>query len=47
VHFEDTFEDGALVFDYRLKPGIVRTSNALRLMRAAGLNIDNENAGQT
>jgi len=47
VHFEDTFEDGALVFDYRLKPGIVRTSNALRLMRAAGLNIDNEDAGQT
>ena len=40
VHFEDTFEDGALVFDYRLKPGIVRTSNALRLMRAAGLDIE-------
>lgn len=37
VHFEDSFEEGALVFDYRLKPGIVRTSNALRLMRAAGI----------
>jgi hypothetical protein len=40
VHFEDSFRDNALVFDYRLKPGIVRTSNALRLMKAAGLDIE-------
>jgi len=36
-HFEDTIENGELRFDYRLRPGIVRTSNALRLMAAVGL----------
>lgn len=39
VHFEDRFEDGVLHFDYRLKPGIVRTSNALALMRSVGLEV--------
>jgi hypothetical protein len=39
VHFEDRFVDGTLTFDYRLKPGVVRTSNALALMRAVGLNV--------
>lgn len=38
-HFEDSIEDGKLRFDYRLKPGIVRTSNALRLMQAVGLEV--------
>jgi DNA mismatch repair ATPase MutS len=37
VHFEDQFEGGELSFDYRLRPGIVRTSNALALMRKIGL----------
>ncbi len=36
-HFEDTIEDGQLKFDYRLRPGIVQTSNALKLMEAVGL----------
>jgi len=36
-HFEDRLEDGRLIFDYKLKPGVVRTSNALELMRAIGL----------
>ena len=36
VHFEDRFEDGVLTFDYRLKPGVVRSSNAMALMRAVG-----------
>ena len=40
VHFEDTFEGGEIHFDYRLKPGPVRRSNALALMRAVGLEID-------
>jgi DNA mismatch repair ATPase MutS len=31
-HFEDRFEDGQLIFDYKLKPGVVKTSNALELM---------------
>jgi hypothetical protein len=37
VHFDDRLVDGRLVFDYRLKPGIVRTSNALPLMASIGL----------
>jgi DNA mismatch repair ATPase MutS len=40
VHFEDTFEGGEIHFDYRLKPGPVRRSNALALMRAVGLEVD-------
>ena len=38
-HFEDRLEDEQLVFDYKLKPGIVQTSNALKLMRAIGLGV--------
>jgi hypothetical protein len=37
VHFEDRLEDGKMVFDYRVRPGVVRTSNALALMRTLGL----------
>ncbi|MEZ4215759.1 MAG: hypothetical protein R3E88_04725 [Myxococcota bacterium] len=39
VHFEDRLEDGRLVFDYRLRPGVVARSNALDLMRAVGLEV--------
>jgi DNA mismatch repair ATPase MutS len=39
VHFEDRFDNGALTFDYRLKPGVVRSSNAIALMRAVGLDV--------
>ena len=39
AHFEDSMENGRLHFDYRLKPGIVRTSNALKLMQSIGLDI--------
>jgi hypothetical protein len=38
-HFEDQLEGDRLVFDYKLKPGIVQTSNALKLMRAIGLGV--------
>jgi hypothetical protein len=38
-HFEDRLEDETLIFDYKLKPGIVQTSNALQLMRAIGLGV--------
>jgi hypothetical protein len=38
-HFEDRFEDGKLIFDYKLKLGIVQTSNALQLMRSIGLGV--------
>jgi hypothetical protein len=38
-HFEDHYADGQLLFDYKLKPGIVQTSNALELMRSIGLGV--------
>ena len=38
-HFEDRLEQGKLDFDYKLKPGVVKTSNALELMRAVGLEV--------
>jgi DNA mismatch repair ATPase MutS len=39
VHFEDFLQDGKIVFDYLLKPGIVTHSNALELMRSIGLDV--------
>jgi hypothetical protein len=39
VHFEDRIENGAMVFDYRMRPGVVERSNALALMRAVGLDV--------
>lgn len=39
VHFEDQIVDGRIQFDYRMKPGVVKTSNALALMRAVGLDV--------
>jgi hypothetical protein len=38
-HFEDHLEDGQLRFDYKLSPGVVQTSNALKLMRSIGLEV--------
>lgn len=37
VHFEDELRGGELHFDYRLRDGVVRRSNALDLMRGLGL----------
>ena len=39
VHFEDRLENGRLVFDYTMRPGVVARSNALDLMRAVGLKV--------
>lgn len=39
VHFEDHFENGAICFDFLLRPGVVEKSNALALMRAVGLKV--------
>ncbi len=39
MHFQDRMENGALVFDYLLHAGVVARSNAIELMRAAGLKI--------
>jgi DNA mismatch repair ATPase MutS len=39
VHFEDHIEDGRIRFDYVMRPGVVRKSNAIELMRQVGLEI--------
>ncbi len=44
VHFTDVLRDGEMVFDYRLRPGVVRTSNALRLLAMAGIEVDVDDA---
>jgi hypothetical protein len=37
VHFEDQIENGQIRFDYAMRPGVVRKSNAMELMRSVGL----------
>ena len=39
VHFEDHLEEGRMIFDYLLRPGVVQKSNALELMRSVGLEV--------
>jgi hypothetical protein len=39
VHFQERFEDDRLSFDYRLRPGVVTTSNGLELMKSIGLDV--------
>jgi DNA mismatch repair ATPase MutS len=39
VHFEDRIEGGEIHFDYIMRPGVVRKSNAIELMRSVGLEI--------
>ena len=39
VHFADRFDQGTMEFDYTLRPGVVRHSNAIALMRAVGLEV--------
>lgn len=40
AHFTDQVEGGEMTFDYRMRPGVVQSSNALRLMKAVGLAVD-------
>lgn len=42
LHFTDVFEDGEMKFDYRLRPGVVKTSNALRLLKMAGIEVPDD-----
>jgi len=42
VHFRDEFVAGEIRFDYKMRPGVVQTSNALALMRAVGLDVPEE-----
>jgi hypothetical protein len=39
VHFRDDVEGGALVFDYRMRPGVVPGTNGVALMRAVGIEV--------
>lgn len=39
VHFEDHIEEGRVIFDYRMRPGVVTKSNALELMRSVGIQV--------
>jgi hypothetical protein len=39
VHFVDHLENGKVLFDYRLRSGVVTKSNALDLMRSIGLEV--------
>src|SRR5579883_264000 len=39
VHFEDQLDGGRMRFDYVMRPGVVRKSNAIELMRSVGLEI--------
>lgn len=39
AHFGDVLADGKLSFDFTLRSGIVRQSNAIELMRAVGLRV--------
>lgn len=39
VHFQEKFEEGKLSFDYRLRSGVVTTSNGIELMRSIGIDI--------
>lgn len=39
-HFSDTVEDGRIEFDYTLREGPVRSTNAIRLMKSVGIDLD-------
>jgi DNA mismatch repair ATPase MutS len=42
VHFSETIEDGPegrrITFDYKLRPGMATSSNALKLLEIVGLD---------
>ncbi|MFT3707918.1 MAG: DNA mismatch repair protein MutS [Archangium sp.] len=39
VHFRDEMKDGEMIFDYRLREGVVQTTNALEVLRRAGVQV--------
>lgn len=39
VHFDDQIVEGKMLFDYRMREGVVERSNALELMRSVGLEV--------
>jgi len=40
VHFADRVGQGRMLFDYKMQPGVIDSTNALRLMKANGLPVD-------
>ena len=47
IHFEDHLNDGTMYFDYRIRPGVIRKSNALELMRMIGLHVGDDPLGES
>jgi hypothetical protein len=47
VHLEEHVDGDKMTFDYVLRPGIVQTSNALRLMKAVGIDVPLVGANET
>jgi hypothetical protein len=45
AHFEEQVQGDEMTFDYVLRPGIVQSSNALRLMRAVGIDVGDPHEG--
>lgn len=41
-HFTDEIRNGDIHFDYKIKPGIAQTGNAVVLMKLVGIEVDNE-----
>jgi MutS domain V len=39
VHFQDELANGRMIFDYKLRDGVVTKSNGLELMRSIGLEV--------
>lgn len=39
VHFEEQVTGDTMTFDYKLRPGVVHSSNALRIMRMVGIDV--------
>jgi DNA mismatch repair ATPase MutS len=39
VHFKELVHDNKMTFDYVLSPGVVSTTNALRLMKIVGITV--------
>jgi DNA mismatch repair ATPase MutS len=40
VHLQELVDGERMTFDYKLKPGVVTSSNALRLMRVIGIDVE-------
>jgi hypothetical protein len=40
VHFQELVDGERMTFDYKLKPGVVTSSNALRLMKVIGIGVE-------